>query len=365
MSSSSYVKGIFKEIALTRLKLDPENPRLPLKARTMNQINLCLLLDEDFNLIPIGRSMADNGYFLEEPIIGVEDEDGNIIVIEGNRRIASVKLLIDQELRDLSSKKRVWDELADRVVELGHDFIKIPVILHETREVLNSILGFRHITGVLKWKPIHKARFINRLVEQKGPDAEFKQIAREIGSVPNTVRDNYITFRIYTQAKDAGIDTSNLENSFGVFYRSLSSSDVLKFLGVNKDQNIKKLRNPIRTSKSDELKEFIEFLHGTEDVPAVLSDSRKITELGLVLSTKPALEVLRLSRNLEMAYRLTHGEESSILKNLKQASYNLDEANKNIHRHKDNAEIQRVVELCYGTLYQILTHFPEIAEGKT
>jgi hypothetical protein len=138
------------------LLLDKQNYRLPPESTTWGQTKLCLAL-EDYELFPIAESMADNGYFMEEPLIGIPSEDGQVIIIEGNRRLTTLKFLTDPELRKLSINKEEWEELAEKALANKHDLTNVPVVVHATRDELDAILGFRHITATLKWDPLCKA----------------------------------------------------------------------------------------------------------------------------------------------------------------------------------------------------------------
>lgn len=345
---------------VSQLLLDSRNPRLPEEAINSSQIELIKLMEHEFNLLPIGQSMSDNGYFVEEPLIVIPkaDED-KFIVVEGNRRLAALKLLSEPELRKHSSYRETWQRLGDAS---KYDLTQVPVIIHQNREDLIAILGFRHISGIMKWDPLSKARYIHNLVERRGPKANFGEMARQLGSRSNTVRDNYATYRIYIQARDQfEIDTSELEENFSVFYRALSNTNIQKFVGfTKKHESPAKLRSPISEKRHEALKELIEFVHGTSDRSSVITDSRQLTMLGKVLASPEALQHLRHSRNLKDAYAFTGGEERSLIESLNAAGFHLSEALRYAHRYRSNVEVARVVERCAESFFEILKHFPKV-----
>ncbi len=51
-------------------------------------------------------SIAYSGYFDYEPVFVEKAKDGEFIVIEGNRRLAAVKLLLDAGLRQACQGRR-------------------------------------------------------------------------------------------------------------------------------------------------------------------------------------------------------------------------------------------------------------------
>jgi hypothetical protein len=344
---------------VSRLLFDDQNFRFSEDASGKSQKELLKIIDRDFDPLSIGESLVDNGYFAEEPLVVIsKPSTDKFIVVEGNRRLAALKFLLDKDLRALSIDKDGWEELAKR---LKADISEIPVVKYEGRDELTTFLGYRHIAGILKWDPFAKARFINSLVERKGKHADFQHVARETGSKRPTIRDNYIAYRILLQAKeDFGIDTSKLEKNFSVFYRALSNPFITNFIGLNKDKTPMELRNPISHKKADSLDELIGFIHGTNKASAVMTDSRQLTKLGEVLSEEKAYRYLKINRNLEQAYQLTGGEERRLLDNLEHAGYYLDEALSDAHRHKGSSKVVSAIKRCTETLLEILKNFPKI-----
>ena len=107
---------------------------------------------------------------------------------------------------------------------------------------------------------------------------------------------------------------------------------------------------PVPKARADNLKEFVSWIAGVDEQSPVISDSREITTLGAVVAAPPALALLRVSRNLEAARQLTAGEETRILEHLTKASYHLDEALKDAHRHKKAKKVDVGVRRCEETV---------------
>ena len=90
--------------SVTRLMLDPLNPRLPEADRELSQRELLAALIENDDVEGLAKSVVDKGYYPLEPLIAIDGENGNRIVIEGNRRLAALKLLISP---DGAPKKKI------------------------------------------------------------------------------------------------------------------------------------------------------------------------------------------------------------------------------------------------------------------
>ena len=131
-------------VDIGRLCLDPKNPRLPPDLEDFSPDNLLKTLADEYDLIEIGQSIADHGYFSEEPLVVVPEED-NLVVVEGNRRLASLKLLNDPA-RAPKSYQKTWAKLSEN---RKFDVRQAPILQYERRSDVVPYLGYRHITGVL------------------------------------------------------------------------------------------------------------------------------------------------------------------------------------------------------------------------
>lgn len=328
-------RGNTKRLVPSQLLLDPDNPRLPEDIDAESQEDLVFALARDYSLLDVGRSITENGYFEEEPLAAVPagSDPPSYTVVEGNRRLASLKLLTDKSMRDairprLGSPMKEWDALAERTPAIKD----IPVVLYGDREDLLTFMGYRHITGVQQWDPLAKARFVSSLIEDY--DMDFLAAARRIGSNTAHVREIYIAYRVYRQAKEQGVDVSKVEDAYGVFTRSMSSRPLKIHIGLATELQAttdpKDLKTPVPEDKLVELSELVSWVAGDSSTPAVISDSRQITDLGSVVGTNEALDHLRDTRDLTGAHDLTDGAADRVIKSLLQAQKKLESALRDI-----------------------------------
>ena len=103
-------------------------------------------------------------------------------------------------------------------------------------------LGFRHISGVQRWDPLAKARYLRMLYQETEgePDARYAEVASEIGSRRDTVQKNLDALAAYEKIEEKkffGIQDLNEERfRFGVFYTALSNPKIATFTGA-KDED--------------------------------------------------------------------------------------------------------------------------------
>jgi hypothetical protein len=335
------------------LELDPENPRLPPDIEDSSPNGLLATLATEYDLTELGQSIAVHGYFSEEPLVVVA-EDGRSIVVEGNRRLAALKLLDNPNAAPEDYRKR-WKELSDnRKVKV----IEVPVLRYETRPEVTPYLGYRHITGVLPWGPYQKARYIAQLVENA--ELSFADIARTIGSKAPTVREHYITFTLIRQSKeDFGLGIDRALEEFGVLRRALSDPRIRGFIGLNINRSENELQKPVPPDNSEAVQELFSFMFGDKDNEPVLQDSRQLTALGLVLSKPETVDALRESRSIDEAYRLAGGEEQLAINILGEAETALHEAVPLTAKYRESRSIMRAFERVSEAYEELAEQFPE------
>lgn len=356
-------RGKTERLTPDQLLLDPANPRLPEDIDARSQEDLLFALARDYSLLDLGRSIAENGYFEEEPLAAVPRADGSplYVVVEGNRRLASLKLLTDKSMRDairrrLGNPMKEWDVLAG----IAPDVNDIPVVLYGDRDDLLTFMGYRHITGVQQWDPLAKARFVSSLIEDYGMD--FPEAARRIGSNSAHVREIYLAYRVYRQAKELGVDVSRVEDAYGVFTRSMSSRPLKTHIGITAalqgTTDPKDLATPVPENRLAELSELVSWVAGDSSTPAVISDSRQITDLGNVVGAHDALGHLRDTRDLAGAHDLTDGAAERVIKSLLQAQKRLESALRDI----DTTTVTPGVEEAIRTVHSLASQLLEVLD---
>lgn len=360
-------EGRIARIELSKLLFDTENFRLRDEDQGKSQRELMLVLErEEFDLVVIGRSLVDNGYFEAEPLVVVPKtkegresmEKGRIeevkefIVVEGNRRLGALKLITEPGFRKSAIKGEQWNALAR---ENKNDFTLIPCVPYLTKDKVLRFLGYRHIAGINTWDPYQKARFVDYFINQSKGKTDFKQVGREIGVGPQIARSIYITFRILVYARDKlHVDTSYFEAEFSVLRAGLGSAGISRFIGLVKGLKIEELKQPVPSSKAAELKELLRYVYGTKDQPSVLPESRDLTDLGRILDNKTALKHLRDTGNdYNGALELIGGRKDRLVRNLAKAGDALDDSLRDAHHFTKDVEVTGIWKRVKETIAQL------------
>jgi len=350
---------------LDELYLDPINPRLGRNntGKDVSQEQVLELM-RDWTLDELAVSFLESGGFWTHEALLVTKErlygKTRLVVIEGNRRLATLKFL--RKAFDGKKTPRKLADIAKGTKPPIHLFDRIPYIIVGSREEIESFLGFRHVTGIKEWKPAEKAEFIARLIDER--DMDYKHVARKIGSRTDIVRRNYISYRLLLQIEDnVDIPEEQFEERFSVMYLSLRTQGVQKYLQIDIRADPKTAKKPIPRSRLRELENFALWLFGDgkERLP-IFSDSRQVDNFGRILESKHAIEYLERTDkpSFDVAVRTAGGDEPEILKLIEKAADNIELALTRTHLYKKSKKIQIAVRRLGADANQLLDIFPSI-----
>ena len=329
----------FEDLYINQLEFDKKNPRLPdTIGRTESEI--IKYLARKTGIEDLMTSIGVNDFFPGEAIVVTPAGNGKYTVLEGNRRLAALRLLQDPRLAD-----NIYS-ITKAAEEAKYKPTKIPVHVVDSRDDALQYLGFRHISGVQRWDPLAKARYLKLLFERTSDELEPEQrcieVAREIGSRRDAVRRNLDALAAYEAIEEQDffhIKGLNEESfPFGVFYTAIGDLEIASFVGVRKDG---RLTYPIDNPESlneKPLKELTEwmFKKDSHNGSTILGESRNIGQLSAVVANPNALEKLRQGVSLASAFSATVDNRKVFLGDITRATEHLKLANSNLHSVSSN-----------------------------
>ncbi len=332
----AYQKGLY-QIEINHLKLDPENPRLPerLKGAAENEVLNWMLTDA--TLTDLMASIVENSFFGGEALIGINDPRNaqDVIIVEGNRRLASVKILQNPALAE--NKPKTVRELSEEITRRGNLPSRLPIYIVDNREEVANYLGFRHVSGVKQWPVIAKARYLYALFIVRGWSNDiYRQLAKEIGSKSVYVRRLVIGYQLFLEIMQHGffdLDYLSEEN----FDLSLINDAATRhkaiedYMGVEVDS-----RDPLRNIKSIEFKNVFLWLYERDkNGETRLGESRNLPVLNKILSTEEAKRAFIEDKySLDDAAALTALADENVRWHLQNARFSMIEAQKLLHSIK-------------------------------
>ncbi|MEI9475754.1 MAG: hypothetical protein WCO26_04175 [Deltaproteobacteria bacterium] len=344
-------KRTVKYVDIATLHLDPSNPRLPEEVQGKSEFEILKALYDFFDLDELAFSMAQNGYFDEEPIVVINDPKGKgkgFIVIEGNRRVATIKILLDSTIQKKFAIKN-WPSVDQAVKE---DLSLIPAIPYKSRDEILPYLGIRHIAGIKKWGSYAKARYVANMVED-GYDMD--DIQAQIGDRQNSARKHYLCYRLTQLAKsEFDFDIEPVKENFSYLILATGQGSIKRYLSIPQSLNNVDMKKPIPPKGLKNLKNFFSLVFGeSKEKRSVLDESRDITNyLSDVLASEEATDYLITTRDLSAAYERSDGEENMVKKYLANANRKLESVLGIVHRHK-TPDVLDEISKCQETIERL------------
>ncbi len=332
------------------LLLDNENPRLPVSQGPRSQDELLLLIAKTYTIGELMESFAINGYFDEEPLVGVpvSDDPSKLTIVEGNRRLSALKLLLEptlvQRLIDPSNGRPIRITIPALTRERQQELQTVPVrVYEEGRSAVLAYMGYRHITGVKTWNSYAKARYVYQLVADGN---ELGDIQRRIGDRHETAPRLLRAYLVWEQANSLSmIPARNGHNpSFSYLFTALTFRPMLQFLGLAAQG----MPRQVDQKRISHLQEVVVYLYGSPDgerKPAI-KESREIKDLAQAVSSERALAKLRLGASLTDAVEAIPASEARLERLIRQALERLNQATDIAHNGGGNEQVQKLANDC-------------------
>lgn len=290
-------------LKVEELHFDHSNPRLAEYGITSatSEADILKILWDTMDVRELVQSISASGYFPHEPLI-VAQEGKKLVVIEGNRRLAAVKVLLSHKL----AKENGWEVPTLPAAALSN-LRELPAIL-ANREESWRYLGFKHVNGPAKWSSYAKAAYIAEVHRKYG--VPLADIANQIGDRHNTVQRLYRGLMVLEQAERAKVydreDRFRQRLAFSHLYTGLDYEGIGTFLKIAPKEN--ETDEPVPKNKLKELGELCVWLYGSKKeklVPVVESQNPDLRQLNAVVANRESVAALRAGVGLAKAFEMS------------------------------------------------------------
>ena len=269
-----------------------------------------------------------------KPLI-VMGENGKNVVIEGNRRLAAVRALLNPTLVQAP-------EGAIPVIDrkAREELKRLPTIAG-TREEAWRYIGFKHVNGPAKWSSYAKSEYIAKVHREFG--VPLDEIASQIGDTHKTVQRLFRGMMVIEQAERMKVfnreDRSRRHFSFSHLYTGLDYPGIGQFIGLRPEGD--EDPEPVPAANSDQLRELCLWLYGSkkEDRPPVIqSQNPDLRRLDSVVSNREAVAALRAGTGLARAFEISRPSSSVFEESLHAAKRELEKAHSLLSTGYDGSE---------------------------
>jgi hypothetical protein len=259
------------------------------------------LLDDPHNATALVESFVENGFIQYEPLI-VKPKNSEYVVIEGNRRLAAVKYI-------RANGDRYGDEVVSRLE-------KIPCLVFPEdapEESQRTYLGVRHLLGFREWPALSKAMFLDQQAAQAG---NLSKLLKEISLTKQDARRFLIPFRLF---KKLNLKQLPDGQDFWVLAEAINRAGIKEFIELDVDPATLQV---LSFNKAN-LEELLTMLYGPaatdgtrDSSKKIIEETRDLTKLAKVLSSKPATAALRKKKDLEEAILYVEDDKSGLVQKL-------------------------------------------------
>lgn len=291
------------------LQFDTNNPRLEdgRGRRAPNDQALIKSLREVAALGELVQSICANGYKDIEPLIVMGPENGPFRVLEGNRRLASIKLIGNRALAQecgISIPTRL-----SRAILKSIEQVTVYRVASEAEA--RAYIGFKHINGPHRWESYAKATFVTEWYKsEKHNGLTIDQIAENLGDDNKTIRNMIGGMLVLHQAIDQGFKIENRFNkgrfAFSHLYTALTRTEYMEFLGLDRGWAENPRDKPVSKANLKNLSEVMLWLFGAKDLKRnalIVSQNPDLAVLGQALKHPSALRAIRSGRSLAEAQK--------------------------------------------------------------
>lgn len=322
------------------LRLDRQNPRLIGQGDRSSDEEIIARLYRAAELDELLQSISANGYLDIEPLIVLSTPDPStdgLIVLEGNRRLAALRLLLEPDLVDaIATSQNLRVQVPDVPLRLRETLEEVSVYAVARREEARSFIGFKHINGPAKWDAYAKARFAAEWYEAGRADGtDLAEIANAIGDRHDTIKRMVSAIYVLDQARNEGLfdiaeDRATSRLNFSHLYTALSRSQYMDYLGLGTAwARLDPTPDQVPRDKLDELRNVLFWIYGSKQdglQPVVRSQNPDIKRLGEVLANAQGRHVLELKRDLDEAHSATQPVDRQFTASLLRARSDITEA---------------------------------------
>lgn len=322
------------EANLQDLNFDPDNPRL-IGEFDGDQMKIFRYLITEIGVDDLLQSISTIGFIDGDPFIVRERPEGGYFVIEGNRRLAALKLLTGETPEDGEPLPAVPAVSGERANQLK----KVRVQTGWSDDLLQAYLGYKHVTSAREWPPEAKAKFVFKHAKDDFSKDNLTKFAKALGTNYATLKRWLIAFLALRQAEDADkFDFSEVPSKryFGTFYTLLGGAAAKEFLSLRDDPIS---ATPVPIERIEKLGEFVTWTIGNKARSAIVN-SRDQAKFEQVLGSPKALDYFKVKGDLEGALFYTEYTAGEVAGKLREATYTVDDCIPRLYDVRDDPTVK-------------------------
>ncbi len=310
--SNEQLRGRRQSVSLSNLYLDPNNFRfvdhseyrsIPkvrvFDADVQRRTTSIVLGRQQENVRDLIASIKANGWLDIDPILVQRVETGRFLVVEGNRRVATLKYL-----------QRRHEEDAIDLGKLDSERLStLPVSLYQDADERDRLvmMGLHHISGKRRWPAINRARAMEQLLPHFEYDADA--VCQALGVSKREFNLSVRTLALVDDYEKSDYGDQLQPDQYNLFREVLKSIDMRTWLGWDQSAHVASNRSNLnrlfswmsREAEPDEGEEESEDVDVRSTSDPVITTGGHIRELAKVIADPEAVKRLDETRSLQEA----------------------------------------------------------------
>lgn len=299
-----------KGYALKNLYLDPNNYRfldkndyakcddeIAVEKNVQNRTKDLLTGKNNNNVSDLIASFIQNGYIPVDQIQVRKVAHQKYLVIEGNRRVAALKVL-----------EQMYNESKDIGSLDPEIFRKVPVVDYDGNDpsMFKVLMGLKHISGNKKWPAINQAKLLASLHDEHGMSED--DIYKSLGISKIEMRTTRRTLSLIKRYEESDYGDQFQSEKYSTFREIIKSPPIKDWLELSptdidirnvNENNLERIFSWISSTEEEVEDEDIDSdeTHIIMQEP-IIETALQVRELSKIIDDKNALHNLEATRNL-------------------------------------------------------------------
>ena len=241
------------DLPVEQLRLDPRNPRLWEYEPTEDQDTIAKALQDDSYLDDLMKDMAQGVYNVAPPALLALEEEGGLTVVDGNRRLLSVRLLTEPDFAKRVVRKPVPEIDEDTAQALR----KIAcVVVMDSWEEIHRVRVRQQSATNSKWRTLIHAHDFRRMLRNGDSPADLYRLH------PRTVSEWVNALNFLEQVNSAAKEPWDKTYQFPILVKGLAQPAIRERLGLRDPESYKPDQKPLGSKKMALGLEFMLHLYG-------------------------------------------------------------------------------------------------------
>ena len=182
-------------------------------------------------------SILRNGFLPLDRIVvrPLEGAENQYVVVEGNRRLAALKLLRSRIEENVVIEEHISDEYLDNLYEETNQIDVLVYSGTDSDDISWILQGIRHIGGIRNWEPAQRAKLVADQIENGS--ASFTEAGQKFGLSARAVGRLYRSFKALEQMRQDDEYGKKARNDyFSLFEEAYRNPHVRRWLEWSEDE---------------------------------------------------------------------------------------------------------------------------------